>query len=91
MYSNTYTNTGKAKDVVGLIIMTVALVYAAEHSTEIVEGTIKLGKTVAYESRKLARQAMTKEVPVWSRDQNGEKYDTGMKMRVSRFQKTDAA
>lgn len=91
MNHRTYTNTGKVKDVLGLIVTTVALVYAAEHSTEIVEGAVSLSKSLAKNGKELINKAVTKEVEVWSTDKNGVAYRTGATMRVSKFQKTDAA
>ena len=83
MNTRLYTNTGKLTSIVGLVVTTLAVSYVAQNSTEIVNGSLKLGK-------KLINNAVTKQVPVYARDLSGQAYDTGMKVRVSRFQKENA-
>lgn len=89
MNTKLYTNTGKVESIVGLIVTTVAVTYAASHSTEIVNGTVNIIKTGWKKGSKVISKAMTKEVEVWSTLPNGEKFNTGMKVRVSKFQKLD--
>ena len=87
MSTRLYTNTGKVGSIVGLVVTTVAVSYAAQHSTEIVNGTVAIAKNGLKAGRKLVRDAVTKEVAVWSTAPSGQVYDTGMKMRVSKFAK----
>lgn len=83
MNTRLYTNTGKLTSIVGLVVTTLAVSYVAQNSTEIVNGGLKLGK-------KLINNAVTKQVSVYSTAASGQVYDTGMKIRVSRFQKLNA-
>lgn len=83
MNTRLYTNTGKMSSIVGLVITTLAVSYVAQNSTQIVNEGLKLGK-------KLINTAVTKQVSVWSTAPSGQVYDTGMKVRVSRFQKLNA-
>lgn len=89
MKTNLYTNTGKLGHVLGLVVTTLAVSYVAQHSTEIVDGTVAIAKDGLKAGKKLINKTMTKEVEVWSTLPNGEKYNTGMKVRVSKFQKMD--
>lgn len=91
MNTKLYTNTGKIGSIVGLVVTTVVLTYAAQHSTEIVNGTIAVATKGAKAVARGFNTLVTKEVEVWSTLPNGEKYNTGMKVRVSKFQKTEAA
>lgn len=90
MNTKLYTNTGKVASIVGLIVTTVAVNYAAQHSTEIVNGTVAIAKKGANAVARGLNTLVTKEVEVWSTLPNGEKYNTGMKVRVSKFQKNEA-
>lgn len=89
MNTKLYTNTGKAASIVGLVVTTLAVSYVAQHSTEIVDGTIAITKDALKAGKRLIRKHMTREVEVWSTLPNGEKYNTGMKTRVSKFAKLD--
>lgn len=82
MTTRYYTNTGKVGSIVGLIVTTVAVSYAAQHSTEIVNGTVSIAKQGVKAVRKAINEARTKEVEVWSTLPNGEVYNTGMKTRI---------
>lgn len=85
-----YTNTGKVGSIVGLIVTTLAVNYVAQNSTKIVDGTIAAIKNGVRKSEKFINDKVTDEVEVWSTLPNGERYNTGMKMRVSKFQKRNA-
>lgn len=85
-----YTNTGKVGSIVGLIVTTLAVNYVAQNSTKIVDGAIAAIKTGVRKSEKFINDKVTDEVEVWSTLPNGEQYNTGMKMRVSKFQKRNA-
>lgn len=89
MNTRLYTNTGNVKSIAGLFVTTVVLTYAASHSEEIVNGTTTIVKDVLNKGKKVINKAMTKEVEIWSTLPNGQKYNTGMKTRVSKFQKVD--
>lgn len=82
MNTRLYTNTGKLTSIVGLVVTTVAISYAAQHSTEIVNGTIAIAKKGVKSVRKAINEARTKEVEIWSTLPNGEVYNTGMKTRI---------
>ena len=90
MNTRLYTNTGKLTSIVGLVVTTLAVSYVAQNSTQIVNGTAAIAKKGLKESKKLIKKAMTKEVSVWGTAPSGQVYDTGMKVRVSKFQKTNA-
>jgi hypothetical protein len=90
MNTRLYTNTGKLTSIVGLVVTTVAVSYAAQHSTEIVNGTVAIAKKGLNASKKLVMLPLTKEVSIWSTAPSGQVYDTGMKIRVSKFRKVEA-
>lgn len=90
MNTRLYTNTAKVGSIVGLVVTTVLLNYVAQHSTEIVNGTVAIAKDGLKASKRFYNRTMTREVEIWSTLPNGEKYNTGMKTRVSKFQKTEA-
>lgn len=79
--STLYTNTGKVGSVIGLVVTTVLVTYAAQHSTEIVNGVVSICKTGVKQAKKAIEKVTTKEYQVWSTDVNGQIYDTGMKIR----------
>lgn len=91
MNNRLYTNTGKVGSIVGLVVATVVLNYAAQHSTEIVDGTIAIAKKGVKAVKHSINNAMTREVEVWSTLPSGERYNTGMKARVSKLHKIEAA
>lgn len=82
-----YTNTGKVGSIVGLVVTTLLVSYVAQNSTEIVNGTAAIAKKGLKAGKQLIDSKLTREVEVWSTLPNGEKYNTGMKVRVSKFQK----
>jgi len=82
--SRLYTNTGKLGSIAGLVVTTVLVTYAAQNANQIVNGTIAFGKEVVRSAKRRIEIAGTKEVPIYSRDINGEVYDTGMKARVKK-------
>ena len=89
MNTKLYTNTGKVGSIVGLVVTTLAVSYVAQHSTEIVNGAVAIAKDGLKASKKLINKGLTREVEIWSTLPNGEKYNTGMKARVSKFVKID--
>jgi hypothetical protein len=91
MNNRLYTNTGKVGSILGLVVATVVLNYAAQHSTEIVNGTVAIAKSGVKAVKRGINNALTREVEVWSTLPNGEKFNTGMKVRVSKLHKTEAA
>lgn len=75
--STTYTNTGKIGSVVGLIVTTVAIKYAADHSDEIVEGAVKLVKTASRKLVDVKDEVFSKvsdKEPVYTMQWNGTEY-----------------
>lgn len=84
-----YTNTGKVGSIVGLVVTTLALSYVSQNSTKIVDGTVAVAKDVLKKSKRLINNEFTREVEIWSTLPSGEKYNTGMKTRVSIFRKMD--
>lgn len=87
MKSQLYTNTGKVGSIVGLVITTLAVSYVAQNSTKIVDSTLAAIKTGVRKGEKFINDKVTEEVEVWSTLPNGEKYNTGMKVRVNKFAK----
>lgn len=87
MSNRLYTNTGNVGSILGLIVTTVVLTYAAQNSTKIVDGTIAAASKGAKAVARTVNIALTREVEIWSTLPNGEKYNTGMKTRVSKFKK----
>ena len=87
MKTNLYTNTGKVGSIFGLVVTTLLVSYVAQNSTQIVNGAIAIGGKVVKKAAVLASYPLTKEVEVWSTLPNGQKYNTGMKVRVSKFAK----
>lgn len=91
MNNRLYTNTGKVGSIIGLVVTTVVLNYAAQHSTEIVNGTLSIVRNGVNVAKRTFNNAMTREVEVWSTLPNGERFNTGMKVRVSKLHKSEAA
>jgi hypothetical protein len=91
MSNRLYTNTGNVGSILGLVVATVVLNYAAQNSTKIVDGTIAIAKDGVRTVKRGINHVMTREVEIWSTLPNGERYNTGMKTRVSKFRKTEAA
>lgn len=87
MNTRLYTNTGKVGSIVGLVVTTLAVSYVAQNSTQIVNGAADLAKKGLKAGKQLINKQMTKEAEVWSTLPNGEMYDTGMRVRVSKFAK----
>lgn len=87
MSNRLYTNTGNIGSILGLVVATVVLNYAAQNSTQIVDGTIAIAKKGVKAVKRNVNIALTREVEIWSTLPNGERYNTGMKTRVSKFKK----
>lgn len=87
MKTNLYTNTGKVGSIVGLVVTTLVVSYVAQNSTPIVNGALAVVKKVANTGIGLVNDKLYKEVEIWSTLPNGEKYNTGMKARVGKFNK----
>lgn len=91
MKTNLYTNTGNVRSILGLVVTTLLVSYVAQNSTQIVDSGIAIAKKVANKSKKFINDRVTTEFEIWSTLPNGEMYNTGMKTRVSKFQRTRAA
>jgi hypothetical protein len=75
-YQSLYTNTGNAKSIVGLLIVTVGCAYAANHADEIVNGALNILKDGRYKAEKAIRNGKEK-YHVCRQDANGKIFDTG--------------
>jgi len=90
MNNRLYTNTGKVGSILGLVVTTVLVSYAAQNSTKIIDGTIAIAKDGVKFVKHAINNASTRETEIWSTLPNGEIFNTGMKVRVSKFEKTRA-
>ena len=85
MNTKLYTNTGKFASIVGLVVTTLAVSYVSQNSTKIVDGAVAISKDALRTGKRIINSNMTDEVEVWSTLPNGEKYDTGMRIRESKI------
>ena len=87
MNTRLYTNTGKFESILGLVVTTVLVTYAAQNSEKIVNGAIAFCKNGTKTVKQYVDSRFTREVEIWSTLPNGQKYNTGMKTRVNKFAK----
>lgn len=78
-FQSMYTNTGKVRDVVGLLIVTVLSTYAATHSTEIVDGAKRLCKDGVEKVGSILHKGK-KQYSVIERHYDGTLHDTGKRI-----------
>jgi len=78
-FQSLYTNTGNVKSVAGLLIVTVLTAYAATHSEEIVNGTVKFCKNSVERAKELMHRGK-KQFSVVERHYDGSLHDTGMRI-----------
>jgi hypothetical protein len=77
--STLYTNTSKVGAVIGLVVTTVAVTYASQHSTEIVNGTLSLAKKGIDKANSMLHKGK-KQYSVCTRMADGRIVDTGERL-----------
>jgi hypothetical protein len=79
MSTRLYTNTSKFSGVAGLVVTTVLLNYAAQHSTEIVDSSVLLARKAVRKVQE-ALHGGKQQYSILNRDFDGKLYDTGKKI-----------
>jgi hypothetical protein len=81
MSTRLYTNTSNITGIIGLVVTTVALSYASQNATKIVEGTVNLVKDGIEKGNSMLHE-QKKQCAVLGRDAMGKLYDTGKRVWV---------